>query len=234
MRTSDSARSETVRVTDILRDEIIDGVRKPGSRLVERDLARELGVSRVPIREALKQLAGEGLVSPRPNTWSTVREFTASDIADLNEVLGAFEVMTFELAAQRHTREGLADLEAAVARGREFAARGDAIGARRAAADFHEIVTELAGNVLLVEIGGLLSSRKRWLLSQHDDLAHVAEEHAGLCEAIARRDVSGISALVLDHLESSQRRHIAHSEKSLREAEQSAPNSDHDLSRSPS
>ncbi|WP_309132531.1 GntR family transcriptional regulator [Brevibacterium sp.] len=204
-------------MTTALRDEIIDGIRKPGSRLVERDLAMDLGVSRVPIREALKQLASEGLVTPRPNTWSTVREFTTSDIADLNEVLSAFEVMTFELAAQRHTRETLSELETVVRRGLEFAERGDAIGARRAAADFHEIVTKISGNALLVEIGGLLSSRKRWLLSQHDDLSHVAEEHSGLFDAIARRDVGGIKSLVLEHLESSQKRQIQHNELKHRE-----------------
>ncbi|MDN6176902.1 MAG: GntR family transcriptional regulator, partial [Brevibacterium sp.] len=87
---TDSRRSETVRVTEVLRNEIIDGVRLPGSKLVERNLATELGVSRVPIREALKQLASEGLVANRPNTWSTVREFSPSDIADLNEVRTVF------------------------------------------------------------------------------------------------------------------------------------------------
>ena len=223
MNTNASAQSETERVTAALRDEIIDGVRKPGSKLVERDLAKDLGVSRVPVREALKQLASEGLVTPRPNTWSTVREFTASDIADLNEVLEAFEVLTFELAAQRHTRNALVELEESVRRGLKFAERGDAIGARRAAADFHEITTEISGNALLVEIGSLLSSRKRWLLSQHDDLGHVADEHAGLFDAIVRRDVSGINTLVLDHLRSSQKRHIQHTEHQLRRSRVADP-----------
>ncbi len=210
MKTSETALSETERVTEILRNEIIDGIRKPGSKLVERELANELGVSRVPVREALKQLATEGLVTPRPNTWSTVREFSPSDIADLNEVREAFEVMAFELAAQRHTREGLAKLEAVVRRGRESSDKGDAIAAHRAAADFHETVIELAGNDLLGEIGGMLSSRLRWLLGQHDDLSCVADEHAELYEAIARRDSALMRELVLNHLKSSQQRHLEH------------------------
>lgn len=210
MKTSETAPSETERVTEIIRNEIIDGVRKPGSRLVERELAQDLGVSRVPIREALKLLATEGLVTSRPNTWSTVREFTPSDIADLNEVREAFEVMAFELAAQRHTREGLAELETVVRRGQEAADNGNAIEAHRAAADFHETVTELAGNELLREIGRFLSPRLRWQLGQHDDLSCVAEEHAQLYEAVARRDAGQMRDLVLSHLQSSQQRHMEH------------------------
>ena len=101
---------ESERVTKQLRDDIIDGVRRPGSRLVERELAAELGVSRLPVREALKALIAEGLVTQGPRSWAVVREFTPTDIADLDEVRSALEVFTFRLAAQRHTRTGLAQL----------------------------------------------------------------------------------------------------------------------------
>ncbi|MGW2221768.1 GntR family transcriptional regulator, partial [Nonomuraea sp. NPDC001684] len=94
---------ESVRVIRRLRDDILDGVRPPGSKLVERDLATELGVSRVPVRDALATLAAEGLVTLRPRTWAVVREFTARDVADLVEVRSAFEAVTFQLAARRHT-----------------------------------------------------------------------------------------------------------------------------------
>ncbi len=73
--------------------------------------------------------------------------------------------------------------------------------ARRAAADFHERVTELAGNELLNELGQSLRSRMRWLLAQHDDLERVAEEHERLYRAIANRDVERVSELVREHLE---------------------------------
>ncbi|MDN5635322.1 MAG: GntR family transcriptional regulator [Brevibacterium sp.] len=210
---TDSRRSETVRVTEVLRNEIIDGVRLPGSKLVERNLATELGVSRVPIREALKQLASEGLVANRPNTWSTVREFSPSDIADLNEVRTVFDILSFELAAQRHNREGLAKLEAAMARGKELSKAGDVVGAHRSAADFHAIVTELSGNRLLVEIGELLDSRMRWQLSQHDDLDFVATEHAQLYDAIAHRDQAKVRDLAAHHLGTSQKQHDKHKER---------------------
>lgn len=195
---------ESVRVTDQIRNEIVDGVRAPGSKLVERDLANELGVSRLPIRDALKTLVAEGLVTPRPRTWAVVREFTASDIADLSEVRRALELMSFELAAQRHTRQGLAELRAVLDEELHSAHRGDATASRRAAAQFHDVVTQLAGNDLLVELNGILSSRMRWLLSQHDDLLGMAEEHEALYEAIAARDVAAMPVLVHAHLETSR------------------------------
>lgn len=192
--------SESERVTRLLRDDIVDGVRPPGSRLVERDLAAELGVSRVPVRDALRQLVAEGLVTPRPRSWAVVREFTAADIADLHEVRAAFERLAFRLAVERRTREGLQRLRAAVDEELRAAAAGDAVTARRAAADFHEVVTSLAANELLTELQRTIRSRMRWLLAQHDDLMGIAREHEALCDAIADRDGERVDALVEAHL----------------------------------
>lgn len=196
--------SEVARVTMRLRDDIVDGVRAPGSRLVERDLAAELGVSRVPVRDALRTLAGEGLVTTRPRTWAVVREFTPGDVADLIEVRSAFETLTFALAAQRRTSSGLTRLRAVLDAELAAAAGGDAVTARRRAADFHETVTELAANDLLSELELTLRSRMRWLLAQHDDLLRIAREHEALYDAIADRDAAGVDALVRRHVDTSR------------------------------
>lgn len=200
MATGQGFEPESVRVTQQIRDEILDGVRAPGSKLVERDLASELGVSRVPVRDALRTLVAEGLVTPRPRTWAVVREFTARDIADLNEVRSALEVLTFKLAAQRGTRDGLVRLRATLDAEFEAARAGDAVRARRSAADFHETVTTLADNELLNELAQITRSRMRWLLGQHDDLLGVAEEHEALYQAIADRDVARVGELILNHM----------------------------------
>ncbi len=192
--------SEVERATRAIRDEILDGIREPGSRLVERDLAAELGVSRVPVREALKTLVAEGLVTPRPRTWAIVREFSPADVADLNEVRSALEVLTFRLAASRRTREGLARLRTVLDAEHAAVAAGDTLAARHAAADFHATVTSIAGNDLLVELDGVLRSRIRWLLQQHENFAQVAEEHEALYAAIADRDIARASSLILAHM----------------------------------
>lgn len=191
---------EAERVTRLLRDQIVDGVRSPGSKLVERELATEMGVSRVPIRDALKQLVTEGLATPRPRSWTIVREFTAADITDLIEVRSALEVLTFRLAAERRTEAGLDQLRTDLDTEMKAAKAGDAIGARRAGADFHETSTVLAGNALLMEVSRSTQSRMRWLLSQHEDLVAMAQEHADLYAAIAAQDVDQAVALSVQHV----------------------------------
>ncbi|MFV5992171.1 GntR family transcriptional regulator [Streptomyces sp. NPDC056231] len=210
MAGSEGFEPESDRVTRQLRDDILDGVRRPGSKLVERELAAELGVSRLPIRDALKALVTEGLVTPRPRTWAVVREFSPTDISDLGEVRSALETLTFRLAAQRRTRAGLEKLRADLDAELEAARRGDAVQARRAAADFHQTVTSLAANELLSELERTLRSRMRWLLSRHDDLLSMAREHEHLYDAIVARDVPRVEELVLKHLEMGRSAAAAH------------------------
>lgn len=205
MANAGSFEPESERVTRHLRDEILDGVRGPGDRLVERDLAAELGVSRVPVRDALRVLVAEGLVTPRPRSWAVVRAFTADDVANLNEVRAAFEPLMFRLAAQRRTDDGVARLRALVDEELTAARVGDAVRARRAAADFHEAVLALAGNDLLAELHGVLRSRLRWLLGQHDDLMAVAAQHEQLGTAIADGDTARVNDLAATHLADGQR-----------------------------
>mgnify|MGYP000911336351 CR=1 FL=1 len=139
-----------------------------------------------------------------------VRTFTPADVEDLHEIRSAIEVLAFRLAAQRWDEAGLARLRADLDRQLSAARAGDAVEARRAAADFHETVTALAGNELLSEIGHLLHSRMRWLLGQHDDLMGVAREHVDLYDAIAARDLARVEALASDHVAGSFDTAIAH------------------------
>ncbi|MFD7306674.1 GntR family transcriptional regulator [Promicromonospora sp. NPDC059942] len=176
----------------------------PGSRLVERDLAAELGVSRIPVRDALRALVGEGLVTPRPRTWAVVREFTDADVAHLQEVREATDPTQFRLAAQRRTAEQLAALTEAWEREDAAARRGDAPAARRAAADFHEAVVAAAGNPVLAELHAVTASRVRWLLAQHSDLAGIADEHRALLDAVRDRDAEAAARLAREHLRTSR------------------------------
>lgn len=214
---------ESTRVADWLRSAILDGVRAPGSRLIERDLAAEFGVSRVPVRDALKVLEAEGLVVLRPRTWAIVREFTASDMTDLDEVRAVLEPLAFRLAAERHRRDGFEELRRALEAEKSSARAEDPIASRRAAADFHEVVTELAENRLLQELMHSMRSKLRWGLSQHDDLVHVTDEHEALFEAIRRRDGERAGALAQAHIDSSRREREAH-ENARRTASATAVN----------
>ncbi|MFJ3405097.1 GntR family transcriptional regulator [Promicromonospora sp. NPDC090134] len=195
---------ESVRVARAVREQIVDGTRAPGSRLVERDLAAELGVSRIPVRDALRALVAEGLVTPRPRTWAVVREFTDADVAYLQEVREATDPTQFRLAAQRRTAEQLAALTEAWEREDAAARRGDAPAARRAAADFHEAVVAAAGNPVLAELHAVTASRVRWLLAQHSDLTGIADEHRALLHAVRDRDADVAARLAREHLRTSR------------------------------
>ncbi|MFI6423614.1 GntR family transcriptional regulator [Promicromonospora sp. NPDC050880] len=195
---------ESVRVAQVVREQIVDGTRAPGSRLVERDLAAELGVSRIPVRDALRALAAEGLVTPRPRSWAVVREFSDADVAHLQEVREATDPLHFRLAALRRTPEQLAALTEAWQRESAAAGRGDAVAARRAGADFHEAVVRAAGNPVLAELHAVTASRVRWLLAQHTDLTRMADEHRALLDAVRDGDAEAAARLAGEHLRTSR------------------------------
>lgn len=195
---------ESVRVTRILRDDIIFGRRAPGSRLVERDIAAELDVSRLPVREAIRALVAEGVVTSRPRSGAVVRQFTHHDIREFAEVRQAIEILIFVFAAERHDDAGLARLRAAYEAENDAAHSGDFDVARAAAADFHEVAAALAGNEMLNELTAVFLTRLRWLFGQHDDLPAMAEEHRVILEAVAARDVDRVRALIPQHMATGQ------------------------------
>lgn len=195
---------ESVRVTRILREDIILGRRVPGSRLIERDIAAELEVSRLPVREAIRTLVAEGVVIARPRSWAVVREFTQRDIRDFAEVRESIETLIFVFAAERHDAEGIARLRDVYERERTAAQAGDAEAARLAAGEFHEVAAVLAGNDMLCELIDVFATRLRWLFGQHDDLLGMAEEHRVILEAIAARDIEAVRRIVPQHLATGQ------------------------------
>ncbi|MCT1479783.1 GntR family transcriptional regulator [Microbacterium sp. p3-SID336] len=199
-----SGELESVRVTRILRDDIVLGRRPPGSRLIERDIAAELNVSRLPVREAIRTLVAEGVVIARPRTWAVVREFTHDDIRAFAEVREAIETLIFVFAAERHDAAGIARLSEAYRRELVAARDGDAETARRAAAEFHEVAVDLAANEMLGELIAVFLTRLRWLFGQHDDLLAMADEHRVILEAVAARDTAALRAIIPAHLASGQ------------------------------
>lgn len=205
-----SAGLESVRVADALRDDIMLGRREPGSRLIERDIAAELQVSRLPVREAIRALVADGIVVSRPRSWAVVREFSVRDLQDFAEVRTAIETLAFELATLRADEHGLARLEAIIAQEDAAAVSGDIQAARQASAMFHLAAVELAENGMLAELAESLVTRLRWLFGQHDAPAEMAVAHRDILRAMRARDVDAIKTLIPAHLavgrEAAQRR----------------------------
>jgi DNA-binding GntR family transcriptional regulator len=88
-------------VADRIREQIVEGVLEPGDRLNERILCEQMGVSRTPLREAIKKLAGEGLVRLEPNRCAVVHQLSRDEVAAAFEVIASLEALSGDLAAQR-------------------------------------------------------------------------------------------------------------------------------------
>ena len=222
-RQADAFRPEADRVADAIRQQIIDGVRAPGSRLVEREISEETGVSRVPVRDALKALVAEGLATSRPFSGAVVWRASERDIDELIEVRSGLETLAFSLATRRATISDLAELTEVLRRERQAADEGESVGARRAAAEFHACVTRIADNSLLSELYRVTDGRMRWLLAQHDDLHAMLAEHEALYQAIADGDEKRAGKIAVRHVTSSRKAAVKHLASLRPEAEGTAP-----------
>lgn len=186
-----------------LRHRIVSVALKPGQRLVERDLATELEVSRIPVREALRALAAEGLVVQVPGKGTLVAPFSPDDVRDLFDVREALESLAARLAAQRATPATIAPLDAALHAEAEATATGDAELISRSNVVFHAQVVALAGNPLLTSTTRLLSARVEWLLRltfNPDDRTH-GPEHEALFDLIAHGEADRAATFAWDHIE---------------------------------
>lgn len=187
---------------------IVDRRYAQGSRLVEREVAEELGMSRVPVREALRALVAEGLLELLPNSGVRVRRLERADVEHLYEVWEPLAVQASRLAA-RTVAAGRADgrlaaLEATLREAESAAAAGE--GAREVAAHsaFHEGVQQLSDNPLLVRTTEQLSRQLRLLFGFRAEPAHMRAQHAEMYRHIAAGDAEAAGACTLLHVRDSR------------------------------
>lgn len=188
------------RVRDELRDRILTGQLRPGDRLVERELAEGLGVSRVPVREAIRSLESEGFVVVQSPRRVVVRQLDKPDVEELFDVREALEGLAAGLAASRATPRDLRRLErlledAAKATATNEASRITALNTR-----FHDEIVAISGNGLLSTVLQPLEGRLRWLTTQNEHFGELLEEHWGLFEAIKSGDPDRAKASAAEHV----------------------------------
>ncbi|WP_128377779.1 GntR family transcriptional regulator [Streptomyces cavernae] len=198
------------RVLVELRQDIIAGRLRPGDRLVERELAERFGVSRVPVREAIRALVGEGFVHFETPRRTVVRRLTPTDVKELFELREALEVYATGLAAARATPQALADLSMLL----EEAAAATAVGDAEAITDintrFHDRILAMAGNGLLISVMDPVDGRLRWLTRRNEEWPQLLAEHRELYEAIASGDPDKARAHALAHVQANYRSTVRH------------------------
>ncbi|MBP5281387.1 MAG: GntR family transcriptional regulator [Lachnospiraceae bacterium] len=181
-------------VFNTLRQAILTGELKPGERLMEIHLADQLGVSRTPIREAIRKLELEGLVTMIPRRGAEVAQITEKSMNDVLEVRRAVDALCVELACERITPEELERLGEAC---QEFAAEAmkkekDVKLLAQKDVSLHDIIVQATGNQRLIQLVNNLSEqmyryRFEYLkdFSQHEKLV---EEHRVIYESIVKKD----------------------------------------------
>jgi DNA-binding GntR family transcriptional regulator len=192
------------KAVDALRQMILDGELALGAKLSERALGERLGVSRTPLREALRMLASEGLVRHEPNRGAVVAPLDRADIEATFELLAALEGLAGELAAQRIDDAQLAEIKALHFEMRAHHARGDRAAYFRANQDIHRHIAAAAANPVLVETFERLNARvKRVRYAANltpERWAKAVEEHERMIAALDARDGAALRAILEAHL----------------------------------
>ncbi|MEL3889698.1 GntR family transcriptional regulator [Ferrovibrio sp. MS7] len=187
-----------------LRTMLVEGLIQPGAKLNERELCEKLGVSRTPLREAIKLLAAEGLVDLLPNRGAIAVKLTEDDVINTFELLATLEGMAGELAAERITDAELSELRALQYEMMACYARRDLSGYYRINARIHAAINNAARNPVLTNTYRAINARVqslRFRTNQNEaKWAEAVREHEQMVEALSRRDAPAMRQLLMQHL----------------------------------
>lgn len=187
-----------------LRTLIIEGVLLPGAKLNERELCEQLGVSRTPLREAFRILAGDGLLSQLPNRGAQVVALSADDARHAFEVMAALEGLAGELAVARVTDDDLADLRALQVEMEAAHAHHDLPAYYRINRAIHDRLNALAANPVLAHTCRTLNTRLHALRFRSNlnaaKWAKAVAEHRDMIAALAARDGTALRKVLIKHL----------------------------------
>jgi DNA-binding GntR family transcriptional regulator len=194
-------------VSDQLRDEILDGRLAAGSRLGEAELAERFGVSRGPIRDALRDLARSGLALELPRRGTFVSSLTERDLEEVYELRRAIEETAVRLAIPKLADADVAEMHATLAEAEVAYQQGDLTAAWEADMAFHRTYCRLSGNGRLLELFDSLASQTvllmRTALASRESLRWVppVDIHRHIVSAVEARDVAGATAAVAAHFQ---------------------------------
>ena len=186
-------------VFNTLRQAILKGELKPGERLMEIQLAEKLGVSRTPIREAIRKLELEGLVLMIPRRGAEVAKISHKSLQDVLEVRGALEELATDLACQRITEEQLIELRNAENHFKAVVEKGTEMEIAEADEAYHDIIYHATGNKRLIQmINNLREQMYRYRLE------YIKDEAQKILEAIRIRDIIRAKALMKEHIDNQE------------------------------
>ncbi len=204
-------------VFETLRDAIINQVLRPGERLMEIQLAEELGVSRTPVREAIRKLELEGLVVMLPRRGAYVAGISMKDILEVFEVRAALEALAAGLAAERITEEELDEMERQLVKETEETEANNLRSIVEIDTSFHDLLYKAARNERLVHFVNLLQEQLQRFrsasLARPGRSKNALDEHRKILEALASRDAKLAEQLAREHIENAEQAMLLSLEK---------------------
>ena len=187
-----------------LRQAILKGELKPGERLMEMQLANQLGVSRTPIREAIRKLELEGLVLMIPRRGAVVAKITEKDLRDVLEVRTSLEKLAIELACQRMPDETIPDLRQALEAFKEALKKEDLTAQAEKDEQFHDVIFKSTGNQRLIQmLNNLREQMYRYRLEYLKECgAHGGrvEGHEAIIQALSVKDKEKAADIIARHI----------------------------------
>lgn len=198
-------------VLDELRRAIITGLYRPGDRLLEEEVARELDVSRNPVREALQGLAMEGFVEIEPRRGARVSIFTAERAEKLFEIRQPLEGLVAQLAATRRTSAQLAQLSGLVDEGLTASQGGFLTDLPELNTRFHTVLAEAADNEFLADTLNRMSHLIQWVYSSRiqERSDRSWREHRQIVQAIADQDADAAYSCAFTHIVNARNAYLA-------------------------
>lgn len=195
-------------VFNTLRQGILRGELKPGERLMEIHLADQLGVSRTPIREAIRMLELEGLVIMMPRKGAMVASISKEDLKDFLEVRKALDRLAVSLACERITPEGLVSLKASALNFKDVTKTLDSTKIAEADVAFHDEIHKASGNKRLsVMVNNLAERIYRYrfeYIKESYDCVQLIEEHDEIVKCIEKGDKKGAVVAIDRHIDNQE------------------------------
>lgn len=195
-------------VFQTLRSAILKGELKPGERLMELQLAEKLGVSRTPIREAIRMLQQEGLAITIPRRGAEVARMTEKDMEDVLQIRSVLEEMAAKVSCSKITDQELKELHIAMIEFDEQTKGDNVVELAKADEVFHDIIYKAADNPkLLVLLNNLREQMYRYrteYLKDKERYSQLIQEHHEIVHALEARDENQVARIVRRHLENQE------------------------------
>jgi DNA-binding GntR family transcriptional regulator len=191
-------------VLKLIEDALLDGELQPGDRIIEAELAKQAGISRGPVREAIRQLVGEGILVSYPSKGTFVTRWTPQDVEEAYSLRAVLERFAAQRAVKRITSRDVAKLQGIVDKMEENAERDDVRALVRLDVQFHETLYALSGHSLLQKMLSKLRMRLHSLQATDPGFSlfrdQMASDHQPIVDALRTRDVNAAGDAVSTHV----------------------------------